>query len=258
VKFFRVRNFERFQHYHDRRPPWIKLYRDLWDEPRFFELQESERYLLIGIFVLASQHDNRVSTSQSWLKAKLLTSKAIPLQRFVDTGWIEPLEQDASKHEIAGEPLALPLADSYPSRAGGETETEIQRQKTETEKKPAAEERRGPFVEFFFAEWQSVKGRKLIAEGSDFAALDRVLKATAGDQAFALEKLRDAGARFIRSQDPFHQRQGHPLRYFASNINAFMGEINGTHRQNGTGGQAATRSGDGSRIGPKPYTPKQR
>lgn len=126
MQFFKVHNFEKFQHYSDRRPPWIKLYRDLWDDPRFFDLGEADRYLLIGIFVLASQHDNKVSANQKWLKAQLLTSRAIPLQKLVDTGWIEPLEQDASK-TLGGQRAAIvPLAACEPSRARGETETEVQ------------------------------------------------------------------------------------------------------------------------------------
>lgn len=78
--------------------------------------------MLISLFVVASQHDNKVSADQKWLKAKLLTKSVIPLQKFIDTGWIEPLEQVDSK------PLAdsAALADCKPSRAGGETETEIQ------------------------------------------------------------------------------------------------------------------------------------
>lgn len=129
MQFFRVRNFEKFQHYADRRPPWIKLYRDLWDDPRFFRLSDSDRYLLIGLFVLASQHENKVSSDQKWLKAQLLTSKTIPLQFLIDTGWLEDVEQAASPPLSA----SAASAERYPSRAGGETETEVQRQNTETE-----------------------------------------------------------------------------------------------------------------------------
>ena len=28
----RIRNFDKFQHFKDRRPPWIKLYRDLLED----------------------------------------------------------------------------------------------------------------------------------------------------------------------------------------------------------------------------------
>ncbi len=143
--FFAVRNFQKFQHYTDRRPPWIKLYRDLWDDPRFFSLSEAERYLLMGIFVLASQHENKVSSSQPWLKVKLLTSKAIPLQKLIDTEWLEWVEQDASKTLSCEHGASCMLADCYPSRARGETE--VQRQILE---EPAS-------ADLAFGEFQSVR-----------------------------------------------------------------------------------------------------
>lgn len=127
MKFFRIRNFDRFQHYADRRPPWIKLYRDLWDDPRFFSLSDGERYALISLFVVASQHDNKVPADTKWLKAKLLTKAAIPLEKLVATEWIEWVEQDA----ITALAASNAQADCYPSRAGGETETEVQRQNIE-------------------------------------------------------------------------------------------------------------------------------
>lgn len=126
ARFFRVRNFERFQHYTDRRPPWIKLYRDLWDDPRFHDLSVAHRYMLIALFVVASQHENLVPFNDKWLRSKLMVNQAIPLQLFIDTGWLELAEQDASKALAAGEMLA----ERYPSRARAvypnkETETDI-------------------------------------------------------------------------------------------------------------------------------------
>ena len=120
-RFFRIRNFEKYQHYSDRRPPWIKLYRDLWDDPRFFALDEAARYYLIGLFIIASQHENKIPDDQRWLRAQLLTSKRIPIHDFIAAGWVEWLEHSASDV----------LAECYPSRARGETETEVQRQNTE-------------------------------------------------------------------------------------------------------------------------------
>lgn len=128
MKCFRVRNFEKFQHYTDRRPPWIKLYKDLWHDPRFFILSESDRYQLISLFVLASQHDNKIPDNQEWLRHELCTSKPISLEKLIDTGWLEYLEQDAS------EVLAGCLQDAIPrARAERREETEERRDREETE-----------------------------------------------------------------------------------------------------------------------------
>lgn len=131
AQLIRIINFEKFQHYTDRRPPWIKLYRDLWDDPRFFDLPNDERYLLIGLFVLASQHENKLEIKQEWLKAKLLTKKAIPIQKLIDTGWIEYVEQDASNTLAASAAQASGKQDDSPHAHAENTETEVQRQNTE-------------------------------------------------------------------------------------------------------------------------------
>ena len=101
MQYLRVRNFERYQHYKDRRPPWIKLYKDLWNTPEFFELSEKTRYFLLGIFVIASQNDNKFPNNERWLRRELATTKPIPIQQLIDLKWLESADeicqQDASK-----------------------------------------------------------------------------------------------------------------------------------------------------------------
>lgn len=46
-----VRNWEKFQHYRDRQPPWIKLYTSLLRDPRYLELSMGARGLLITIWM---------------------------------------------------------------------------------------------------------------------------------------------------------------------------------------------------------------
>lgn len=95
LKYLSVKDFESFQHYRDRRPPWIKLYRDLWRDPRFFELNETERYFLLTFFVIASQNDNRIPDNQNWLKHEMATSKTVPVERLIELGWIEYASESA-------------------------------------------------------------------------------------------------------------------------------------------------------------------
>lgn len=96
MKILKVRNFEKFQHYKKRRPPWIRLYRNLWDDPRFFELNETERYFLISFFVIAAQNDNKIVVNNAWLKREMATDLVPPIDRLVRGGWLEWCEQDAS------------------------------------------------------------------------------------------------------------------------------------------------------------------
>lgn len=122
-QFFRIRNFENYQHYRDRRPPWIKLYRDILRDPSFFELSDHERYHLIGLFLIASQNENLIPNNPAWLRHELNASKPISLEKLIATGWLEYVEQDASK-VLAASTGASPDASKV---ASVETETEVQK-----------------------------------------------------------------------------------------------------------------------------------
>ena len=52
----RVKNFAKFQHFKDRRPPWIKLYRDILDDMEWHELDGDSAKTLVMIWVIASEN----------------------------------------------------------------------------------------------------------------------------------------------------------------------------------------------------------
>jgi len=51
----RIRNFEKFQHFKDRCPPWVKLYRDLLDDVEWFELDPKAAKVLVMLWLIASE-----------------------------------------------------------------------------------------------------------------------------------------------------------------------------------------------------------
>lgn len=52
-----IRNWDRFQHYKKRSPPWIRLYRDVLDKPEYRALSDSAARLLVELWLLASEVD---------------------------------------------------------------------------------------------------------------------------------------------------------------------------------------------------------
>jgi hypothetical protein len=111
------------------------------------------------------------------------------------------------------------------------TDPETDTEKNQRKREPAApaDARRRPFSEFFHAEFQRLRGVRLQTDASDWKSLDTLLKKTVDDQAFSLEALKEMAGRFFTSDEDFHVQQGHPLRFFCSNINAFVGKNgNGT------------------------------
>ena len=60
TRTFSVINFEKYQHYRNRTPPWIKLYNRLLDDYAFGRLPDASKAHLVAIWLLASRSDNRV------------------------------------------------------------------------------------------------------------------------------------------------------------------------------------------------------
>lgn len=52
----RIKNWAKFQHFKDRRPPWIKLYRDILDDPEWFDLDPVLAKYLVMFWLMASEN----------------------------------------------------------------------------------------------------------------------------------------------------------------------------------------------------------
>ena len=53
----KVKDWSRFQHFKDRKPPWIKLYRDLLDDIDWYNLDPAAAKLLIMLWLMASEEN---------------------------------------------------------------------------------------------------------------------------------------------------------------------------------------------------------
>jgi hypothetical protein len=92
--FFSVTNYESQQHYKDRGPTWIKLYNRLLDDYPFAMLPDACKWHLIGIFLLASRHNNRIPSDTAWLARQIGASCAIDLARLERAGFIARIEEE--------------------------------------------------------------------------------------------------------------------------------------------------------------------
>lgn len=100
IQYFRVKNFQRFQHYRDRRPPWIKLYASLLSDMEFNALTEIQQLHLIKIWILASQNKNILVYDSRTIRRQLALRSRLSLEVFVKAGFLELIELsdlDASK-----------------------------------------------------------------------------------------------------------------------------------------------------------------
>jgi hypothetical protein len=56
----RIKNWSKFQHFKDRSPPWVKLYRDLLDDREWHQLEPRAAKVLVMLWLLASEYDGNL------------------------------------------------------------------------------------------------------------------------------------------------------------------------------------------------------
>lgn len=122
----RIKNWNKFQHFKDRRPPWIKLYRDILDDVDWHELDGDSAKALVAIWLIASEDDKQQGTLPDArtlaFRLRITESKVNQLLTKLSK-W---LIQDDNDVISSGYQVDLP-----------ETETETER-KTETKKNAVA------------------------------------------------------------------------------------------------------------------------
>jgi len=125
MKTFRVKNFEKFQHYKDRNPPWIKLYNDVLDDYAYASLPDASKYHLSAIWLLASRSNNSLPFDPQWIANRINAKSPVDLEILVQAGFIVLEQALQTPEQVASKTLHTPEQSARP-----ETETETE---TETE-----------------------------------------------------------------------------------------------------------------------------
>lgn len=127
MRYVYVKNWEEFQHYKDRNPPWIKLHRSLLDDYEFCSLPDHAKGQLMLIWVFASQNGGKIPEDAKFIERKLGLSGKCDLDLLIRSGFLIP-EQGASDMLATckqGDSAVIALARSR--------ETEKRTKATETE-----------------------------------------------------------------------------------------------------------------------------
>ena len=96
MQYFKVRNWEKFQHYKDRAPPWIKLHFSLLSSQDWVMLDDASKLLAIVCMLIASRNEGLVPDDPDYL-ARVAYLKRVNLQPLVNSGFLIPVLADASK-----------------------------------------------------------------------------------------------------------------------------------------------------------------
>ncbi len=119
-----MRNWERFQHYRDRNPPWIKLHTELLDNYDFSQLSDASKLLALCITVLAARSDNKIPADPAWIMARCSIKTKPDLDALIKANFIERIQPLQSSEQDASSVLAVCKQSAMPEERRGEREAE--------------------------------------------------------------------------------------------------------------------------------------
>jgi hypothetical protein len=61
----KIKNWTKFQHFKDRRHPWVKLYRDILDDLEWHELDPLAAKVLVMLWLIASENEGRIPDNKT-------------------------------------------------------------------------------------------------------------------------------------------------------------------------------------------------
>lgn len=121
MRFLRVVNFDKWQHYKNRNPPWIKLYNGLLDNYEFAQLPDATKWHFIASTLLASRSNNKIPDDAAWVARMIGATEPVDIDALVSAGFLDRYD-DASKTLAVRKQVAMPEGETEQRR--GETETE--------------------------------------------------------------------------------------------------------------------------------------
>lgn len=99
----RIKNWERFQHYKERNPPWIKLHFDILASRDWVTFDDASRVLAVACMLIASRHDGYVPNDPAYIKRVAYLNKTPNLKPLIDIGFLI-MQADASALQADARP----------------------------------------------------------------------------------------------------------------------------------------------------------
>jgi len=124
-KYYRIKNWEIYQHYKDRNPPWIKLHYEMLSSEDWVMANDETRVLMIAIMLIGSKNNGYFLNNQNFIKRVAYLDK-INLEPLISSGFLEPaseLEQPLAqfrpeKEKEKEKELFIKFWSEYPRKVG--------------------------------------------------------------------------------------------------------------------------------------------
>ena len=115
-----VKGWHKFQHFKDRKPPWVKLYRDLLDDMDWHELDPVAAKALVSLWLIASENNGQLPDNKILAFRLRVTEKAMESIVSKLDHWLEQVDINAISERYQDDPL----------ETEGETEKETETETT--------------------------------------------------------------------------------------------------------------------------------
>lgn len=103
MQFIRVINWERYQHYKDRNPTWIKLYQDFITSETWVTGDDASRTLAIVCMVLAAKTDNKIPANPAYFRRVAYLNADPDFSPLLATHFIEVVDENGiASNSLAG------------------------------------------------------------------------------------------------------------------------------------------------------------
>jgi hypothetical protein len=155
-KWFRVRNWRQFQHYHKRSPSWIKLHYDLLASEDWVMLDDASRVLAIASMLVASRHEGHVPNNPHFMQRVAYLKRPANFKPLIECGFLENPLADVS----------IVQADASGVHTNARPESESEREKKES--RSALDER----FEAFYSTFPKRVGKKAARKAYERALRD--------------------------------------------------------------------------------------
>jgi len=108
--YLKIINWDEFQHYKDRDPKWIKVYRNITDNYEFSQLPDFAKGHLLGLWLLAAKLDNKIPADVKWIGTRINSTVKIDLELLERSGFIAPyqmIQNDTEDVEYSSDDASL-------------------------------------------------------------------------------------------------------------------------------------------------------
>ena len=190
MKRYRVKNWEQFQHYKDRNPPWIKLHFALLASEDWVTLDDASKLLAVVCMLVASRNDGCVPANPAYLRRVAYLDQTPDLTPLIECGFLEELKAEDSAPQAG--------ASTLQASARPETEESRDRGETEADTEPNGSGAGAPVVPLdvrtvlFREGLETMKGMTGKPEGACRSLLGQWLKLAGDDASRVLKLLREA------------------------------------------------------------------